>query len=430
MLSRADRPRAAGEWLLRIVVVAILGWYLVHVLWARSHGAAETVASAELSPALARWTTTSTPARVHVVLAHPPAGLYRDWLAALAGAGTAVEWSGPSLLPTAIAVDPRPDPARDADVAVAAPPGAMVRVLDTLGGLDSARATAAGIRVHLPKPRRTVDAAVGPVRARAVSPDSLRLGRLLVVGGAGWETKFTVAALEERGWTVDAQIAVSPKDDVRQGKVAELDTARYAAVIAIDTIAARYGDRIASFVRTGGGLVLWAPAARTRALAPLAAGGSGAPIEASDEPPSDSLPRSALALVPITALAPDAVVLERRGEHTAVAARRIGPGRVIETGYLDTWRWRMAGGDEAPEHHRAWLATLVARVAYAGRVPLPPPPTDAAPLATLVDKLGPAASPLQAGAGGDPAALARWVFGLLCGALLLEWASRRTRGVK
>jgi hypothetical protein len=306
----------------------------------------------------------------------------------------------------------------------------MVRELDTLGNLDSVRATAAGVRMHLPKPRRTVDAAVGPVRARGASLDSLRLGRLLVVGAAGWETKFAVAALEERGWEVDAHFIESPKSDVRQGKIAELDTARYAAVLAIDTTAARYGDRIARFVRSGGGLVLWSPAAKARAFAPLAPGGAGTLIEDEGSQPSDSAPRTVLELVPITSLAPDAVALERRGDVVTLAARRIGAGRVLETGYLNSWRWRTAGGDDAPERHRTWLATLVARVAYAGRVPLPPPPTDAAPLATLVDRLGPPSSPREAGTGGDPAALARWIFGILCGALLLEWASRRVRGVK
>jgi hypothetical protein len=430
MRSRADRARSGLEWLLRGGVLALLAWYLVQVVWTRSHGAAEHATSAELPRALARWTTRTAPPRVHVELAHPPPGLDRDWLAALAGTGTSVAWSGPSLLPTAVAIEPRADPIRDADVSVAAPRGAMVRVLDTLGILDSARATAAGIRVHLPRPRATVDASVDPVRARATSPDSLRLGRLLVIGSAGWETKFTIAALEERGWAVDAQIAVSPRSDVRQGKVAELDTARYSAVLAVDTAASRYGDRIARFVRSGGGLVLWSPAATLRALAPLAPGGAGAPINAEDRARGDSLPRTALALVPITPLAPEAVVLERRGHLAAVAARRIGAGRVIETGYLDTWRWRMHGGDDAPERHRAWLAALVARVAYGGRIPLSPLPTDAAPLATLVDRLGPAAAPLRAGIDGDPAALARWVFAILCGALLIEWTSRRTRGVK
>src|SRR5438034_1064430 len=76
--------------------------------------------------------------------------------------------------------------------------------------------------------------------------DTLGLRRLLVLGQAQWETKFTIAALEERGWQVDAHIVVSPKGkgDVRQGDIGVIDTARYSAVLAVDTTAARYGARI------------------------------------------------------------------------------------------------------------------------------------------------------------------------------------------
>ena len=68
-------------------------------------------------------------------------------------------------------------------------------------------------------------------------------------------------------------------------------------------------------------------------------------------------------------------------------------------------------------------------VAYAGRVPVTAPPSDVAPLASLIDRLGPAAA-----AWKDPELdqqlVVRWVFGVLSAALLLEWASRRIRGVK
>jgi hypothetical protein len=430
MPSRADSARAGLEWVLRGVVLALLAWYLVHVLRTRSHGAAETGASATLQRSLARWTTVAAPSRVHVALEHPPAGLERDWLAAVAGAGTAVEWSGPSLLPTAIAVEPRADPARDADVSVAAPAGSPVVLRDTLGRLDSANASPAGARVHVPKPRPTIDAVVGPVSARGARRDSLDLRRLLVIGAASWETKFTVASLEERGWAVDAHLVVSPKSDVRQGQLSIIDTSRYSAVLAIDTTAARYGERIARYVQSGGGLVLWAPAAKARALAAVAPGGAGRLAEDEGEQPADSAPRQALELVPITPLAPGAVVLERRGDDVTLAARRLGAGRVIEPGYTSSWRWRMAGGDDAPDRHRDWIAGLVASVAYTPRGAVAAPPTDAAPLATLIDRLGPAVANAAAAEVTDPTVVARWVFGILCVAFLVEWASRRLRGVK
>ncbi|HEY9479155.1 MAG TPA: hypothetical protein VIP79_03670 [Gemmatimonadaceae bacterium] len=417
------------ETLLRAVVIGLLAWYLVQVIRVRRHAPEEGAVSASLQESLTRWSTVVVPERVHVALDHPPAGLERDWLAALPGAGTAVMWSGPSLIPTAIAVEPRADPVGGTDVSVAAPESAMVVLSDTLGVLDSALATATGVHASVPELHATLDAVVGPVVARAAPHDSLDLRRLLVIGQAGWETKFVVAALEERGWKVDAHIVVSPKGDVRQGEIAEIDTARYSAVLAVDSTAGRYGDRIARFVRQGGGLVLWAPAARTRSLGSIAPGGAGQLIEDEGVAPSDSAPRDFLELVPITSLANNAIVLERRGSDVSIAAHRVGLGRVIETGYPNSWRWRMAGGDDAPDRHREWMAGLVASVAYAGRTNIAAPSTDVAPLASLVDRLGPPAAAWEA-SGRDQEMIARWVFGVLCAALLLEWASRRVRGVK
>jgi hypothetical protein len=429
MRSLAERARGALEWLLRVAVIAILSWFLVRTILVQRHGAVEDAASATLAQKLARWSTVSSPARVHVRIDHPPAGRERDWLAALPGTGTEVDWSGPSLVPTAISVEPRVDPARGADVSVAAPESAMVVLSDTLGVLDSARATRTGVRGYVPKLRGTVDAVVGPVVARAARHDSLELRRLLVIGQAGWEAKFTVAALEERGWQVDAHIIVSPKGDVHQGKIADIDTAHYSAVLAIDSTAGRYGDRIAAFVQQGGGLVMWSPAARARGLAALAPGSADALIQDEGDVPPDSAPRSALELVPITSLRGDAVVLERRGGDVALAARRVGLGRVLETGYTNSWRWRMAGGADALARHRDWIAGLVALVATSGRHAVPAAPSDVAPLVTLIDRLGPATKATEA-AALDPAVIARWVFGIVCAALMLEWASRRLRGVK
>ena len=429
MHSLAERARGALEWLFRVAVIAILSWFLVRTILVQRHGAVEDAASATLAQKLARWSTVSSPARVHVRIDHTPAGRERDWLAALPGTGTEVDWSGPSLVPTAISVEPRVDPARGADVSVAAPESAMVVLSDTLGVLDSARATRTGVRGYVPKLRGTVDAIVGPVVARAARHDSLELRRLLVIGQAGWEAKFTVAALEERGWQVDAHIIVSPKGDVHQGKIADIDTAHYSAVLAIDSTAGRYGDRIAAFVQQGGGLVMWSPAARARGLAALAPGSADALIQDEGDVPPDSAPRSALELVPITSLRGDAVVLERRGGDVALAARRVGLGRVLETGYTNSWRWRMAGGADALARHRDWIAGLVALVATSGRHAVPAAPSDVAPLVTLIDRLGPATKATEA-AALDPAVIARWVFGIVCAALMLEWASRRLRGVK
>jgi hypothetical protein len=424
--------RSRAEWALRALVLGMLGWYLARVLMVPAGSGVETGSSALLPDLLARWSTVTAPTEVHVALAYPPPIEQRDWLAALPGAGTAVRWTGAGFVPTAVALEPIADPAGGADIAIAAPDSALVILRDALGPLDSMRAgiKGTGVRVYVPRPPGAIEVAVGAVVARAVPRDSLRLGRLLLLGGAGWEAKFTAAALEERGWKIDAHLAVSPKGrgDVTQGRVVRIDTATYAAVLALDTIAARYADQIARYVRSGGGLVLWPSAAQARGLTGMAPGAPGEVLPDDDKAPSDSMPRMALAMAPIRTLRPDALVLERRGDLPALAARRIGPGRVVQTAYLDSWRWRMAGkAESAPAAHREWLARLVAGVAYTGRYPLQAPAADVAPLATLVGRLGPAAAAAGRGSSAIPPA---WIFGLIIVGLVLEWASRRLRGVK
>lgn len=429
MRSLADRVRRGLEWLCRATALVLLAWLLIHTVLARRNGTVDQATATTLAPKLARWSTSASPSAVHVGLDHPPAGRERDWLAALAGAGTAVAWSGPTLSPTAVSVEPRVDPARGADASVAAPNAAMVALSDTLGALDSARASGTLARIYVPKVRGVIDARAGSIVARAAVSDSVGLHKLLLIGQAGWEAKFTLAALEERGWVVDAHIAVSPKSDVHQGKILAIDTAHYSAVIALDSTAGRYSDRIAAFVQQGGGLIMWSPAARARGLAALAPGAAtGAVIQDDLDVPPDSAPRSVLELAPITSLREDAVVLERRGSDVGIAARRVGRGRVLETGYTNSWRWRMAGGTDALDRHREWIAGLVALAATGSYHEIAAAPGNVAPLATLVDKLGPATTPVRDEL--DPAVLTRWLFGAICGALVLEWTSRRTRGVK
>lgn len=429
--------RRGVEWALRGVALALLVWSLVLLSGAGPAERLEVATSETLGEALERWTTIVAPARAHVALDHPPSRLEQEWLAALGAAGTRVEWSGPELLPSAVALEPRADPAGGADLAVSAPPGSLIVLRDTLGVLDTLRAGEHGTRAYLPRPRATVDAVVGPVVASAALRDSLSLKRLLVIGAAGWETKFTTAALEERGWQVDAEIAVSPETTVRQGAsgtrrgLAAIDTARYSAVLVLDTTAAPYAERIARYVRSGGGLVLWSPAATVRGLAPLAPGRPGERIDGEGRPPRPPAPRHDLTLVPVVSLGPEALALERRDEEVALAARRVGAGRVVQHGYVDAWRWRMAGEeDEAPEAHRGWLAGLVAQVAYTGRSPLEAPPTDPAPLAALIDRLGPAVAAVDAEPTRGHQPRLPWIFAALSAALLLEWLSRRTRGAR
>lgn len=428
MRSPAERIRRTAEGVLRGIVIALLAGWLVWSIRARTHGAVEHVTSQELREALERWTTRQQPARVLVDLAHPPAGAERDWLAALSAAGTTVQWSGNALLPTAIDIEPRVDPEGGATVTVAAPESASVVLRDARGVIDSAAADAYGMRASIARPGRTIDAGVGPVVARAALRDSLTLKRLLVIGAPDWETKFTIAALEERGWDVDAHIRIAPRTLARQGRIESIDTARYAAVLAIDTTAARFSSAIKRYVRSGGGLVLWSPAAP--AFGRLAPGRAGALIESEVRIIRDRTPPVALDVMPVTALTDDAVALERRGDHVTLAARRVGPGKVLQNAYTNSWRWRMAGGDNAPDEHRAWLADLVANVAYAPRATIAAPPADPVPVAAIVDRLGPAVPAVMDRSALDPTRLAAWVFTILCMALIAELASRRLRGVR
>jgi hypothetical protein len=182
---------------------------------------------------------------------------------------------------------------------------------------------------------------------------------VLVIGSAGWESKFVVAALEESGWKVDEFIRVAPGVEVTQGSIASIDTARYSAVVALDNSVAPYADRLVAFVRTGGGVVLGPGAAAVAAIAPLRSGGVGdasAPAQVANI--SGSVTRGTLVMAPIIQARSDAIPLERRSETIVLAARRFGAGRVLQSGYEDTWRWRMAGAETSLRDHRRWWTEL------------------------------------------------------------------------
>jgi hypothetical protein len=142
-------------------------------------------------------------------------------------------------------------------------------------------------------------------------------------------------------------------------------------------------------------------------------------------------PRSGLPVVPIARPHADAVVLERRERAAAVAARRAGRGRVLQAGYDETWRWRMAGGDDAPDAHRAWWSRAVAAVAHAPAAERPVAVLpDEAPVAALHAALGPPAAVEEASSGAIPRRPEAWLFALALASLVAEWTSRRLRGAR
>jgi hypothetical protein len=186
---------------------------------------------------------------------------------------------------------------------------------------------------------------------------------------------------------------------------------------------------IARYVRGGGGLILAGESAGAASLAALAAGRFGTRAR----PPTlafvEGAPRRALAFRAI-AHRTDALVLEEHGGRVAVAARRFESGRVIQVGYEDTWRWRLAGGANAVEAHRDWWSGLVSAVAHRATRPVGSAlPNEAAPLAALVTALGPPTPDARRSSSG-----ARWLpspallFSAIIALLLAEIASRRLRG--
>jgi hypothetical protein len=314
-------------------------------------------------------------------------------------------------------------------VAAAAPRGSRVVIGDDLGPIDTIVAAGSWGRLFVPAIDGTVSAGVGAGIARATRVDSLELRPLLVLGRAGWETKFVVAALEERGWTVESRVPVSPFAEIAQGARGPIDTSRYSAVVAIDTTAAPHASTIARYVRSGGGVIIAGSAAHIPALAALRAGQPGARIPERPAAAGDTTARATLALTPITRLAADAIPLEWRGEHVAVAARRVGRGRVLQVGYDDTWRWRLTGAEDPVAAHREWWARAVSGVAYAPAHRLSAyADLDPVPLTNLVAALGlPDTTPREcSGTRGSTVPL---LFAICIVALLAEWGSRRWRGV-
>jgi hypothetical protein len=154
---------------------------------------------------------------------------------------------------------------------------------------------------------------------------------------------------------------------------------------------------------------------------------------------ADSVTRADLPLLPLDALRADAVAVERQAAGVAVAVRRAGAGRVLASGYDESWRWRMLGGASGPAAHRAWWSRTVGLVAPEHE-PLAMAGNrarderiaggDAAPTASLVSALGPPSAAVAPTSSTTSDALPIALLVLLCAALLAETASRRFRGAR
>ncbi|MBK6489864.1 MAG: hypothetical protein IPF98_24085 [Gemmatimonadetes bacterium] len=439
----------------RAVALAALGG-LLWLAWRPPPpaNARVTVDGTAALPAFLSQATRAPVGALALVIDSIPGRRERDWLRALAGAGTAVTWrrAGATALRgdltgIAITAEPVVDPSGRSRIVAVGPPGAPLTISDEAGGMDSASIASSGARVL----DATVDGIVTGGGARSVATtaprDSVVLRPVLVLANAGWEGKFIAAALEEAGWRVDVRFAVAPRVAVVQGTggrdqaatIAGIDTGRYAAVVAVDESAAPHAAALVRFVRQGGGLVVGRDASSVVALAPILPARPGAPITPVLGAIASDQPLRALGGIALSAPRRDAVVLDRLGGAARGVAARVGVGRVLMLGYDETWRWRMEGGEGAPAEHRSWWSAMVASVAYAPLAPLRPATAaqlvDEAPYAALVDALG-EPLPDQPSAGAPISAIAwqrlRFVllFVLLIGGLLAEWTSRRLRGAR
>ncbi|MGQ0643219.1 MAG: DUF4159 domain-containing protein [Gemmatimonadaceae bacterium] len=376
-----------------------------------------------------RWTRTDPAQMLHVRLDTVPDATHSAWLAALRGTGARVSWSASDIPVTAVAAFRSPEPSGDV-VVLSTALGDGDRVLsDDLGPIDTlseARLTHVS-RVPGAEGALVLTAHGQPARAYVDSAGPWR--RVLVIGTPGWESKFVIAALEERGWLVDSRMRISPEHVVTQGSRAALDTSRWSAVVLLDSTAAESTPGVERFAREGGGVVLAADASSARNVAALLSWRAAAREVAPLGTAAGDTTWRGMSRVPLDVRAsPGAIVVESHRGRPAVVVRRHYAGRVAAVGYDQTWRWRMAGGDNSVAAHSAWWSRIVASVALPDGS-APNANTGSAPLASLHDKLGAPAPVPSALAGVAASRTLPHIFGaFLLGALLAEWVLRRRRG--
>ena len=463
--SRAHALRAHGEFVLRVVaLVALVSAVLVvagvfdrpqsnakaAVLFATS-----TNAQSSALPSILQRLIVSDRAlpALHVAASSVPSDTSRALLSAARAVGVPVSWTD-STRNAAVAIEAaaKVDPRGGIVLRAAAPAGAALAFRDSLGLLDSVHARRGGAAISVGRVAGSVTVASGGVRAQTVSPTPVVVRRILLIGEASWEAKFTSAALEEQGWSVDARYALGKNVVVVQGAPHEPDTARYAAVIVLDSAALPHVAAIRRYAQSGGGVLIAGAAttlrefgellpARTRTQQAGVPGGLGTPT-----------PQLAF---PWRPLVPDsnALVIARSlhakpggADGATIVAKRFGAGRVIEVAFSDVWEWRMAGPEGSVDAHRRWWSNLVSMVAYAPEATAAGAssrsardsrecldgPGNAAPYADMIARFGNSAPmPLALKSDRDPGRVRQQLLLVVAVVtLLLEWASRRLRGAR
>ncbi len=304
---------------------------------------------------------------------------------------------------------------------------------DVVGLLDSAVTDVLTLRASRIAGR--LHASRGASHATVDRPEAPTLRHVLLVARVGWEAKFVVAALEERGWNVDGSLQLSPKTSVTIGTPSALDTARFAAVIVLDSGVASVST-LTRFVKQGGGLIIAGDALRDAALTSILPVTIGEQRSAVPGALLTNAPRDGLSLWRLTPRA-RTVVLQSDGSGArrtpAVVVQRRGAGRVVVSGYRDTWRWRMEGNDDGIDAHRAWWGALVSDVAFAPHAIrdtlVSAWPGDAAPYADLVARWDTPTAMQFVAPLTEHTTSRRWILYIVAViALLGEWGSRRLRG--
>ncbi len=428
MPSRADW-RHVAEWTSRVALLTALAlalWRSVHAL--RGDATTVTMRAAEPGDALARATMSDGVAAVDVDVNGTLTPRHLTWLSALRRADVQAHWSGspPAL---AIAADRAREPVAPVLLRLVADSGARLIVADSVGAIDSVTA-ARGATLEASDVAGTVSARRGSWSATTGVPARQERRDVLVLGRAGWESRFVLQALGEAGWHARARLPVAPGVTVTDASLLPLDTARYDAVIALDSSAADLATAVVKFVSQGGGVIAVGSALDIEPLRPLAPARAGARRAGRIMLEGDTLTRADLPLRPLGSVRPDAVILEHQPAGIAVAIRRAGRGRAAGVGYDESWRWRMQGGAGGAAAHRAWWSRMVGLVAPA-REPaagLAPASADAAPRAALVEALGPPSAATAGGSSRGSTRLPIVLLVLIAAFLLAETASRRFRG--
>ena len=427
MPSRAEWRRW-GEWALRLALVIALAvalWRSIHA--ARPGAVTVSTRASALAEALQRATSTGRVGALDLSVDAALSPVQRAWLAALRRAGVRVAWQG-DVPAIALSTELAREPVARARVRVVADSGAIVVLGDSVGVIDSVQA-GSGATIETSEVVGRVTARQGRFAASSPTPGRADRRDVLVLGRAGWESRFVLAALGEAGWQVRGRLPVAPGVSVMDASLFPLDTSRYDVVVALDSTAADLAAAVTRFVAQGGGAIIAGSALDVGALRGLAPARGGSRRPGRILLAGDTLTRGDLPMRALVALRDDAVALERQPGGVVAGIRRAGRGRVAAVGYDESWRWRMQGGAAGEAAHRDWWSRMTGLVAPE-RAPssLAGEEADAAPRAALVAALGERSRASAPAGGASSSRLPLALLLLVLAALLAETASRRFRG--